>query len=324
MRVTYRVRGLPLLESGWKLKQISKKERKGKKSLSRHYLKAISKGLFLEDPVRKLNPFHFWLCCMFPGCDVCGSALLASGPETWSHHCHQVTGATTKKPQVEHTAHLFASSLSSLSHCVHVIAIWLCDLFLYCREVQYIVLQNIATMSIQRKVSQLLDVRTVKVLCSDAGCVFIYLSYVQTGDVWTLHEELLCPVYRCHTYQNTKGTCHFTFVYIIVYSLRHYGLKWGSVRFIACEVAVINHFIILCKPAKSISSCRVKFVQTSLDINGVVTPKNSFRKHLNSGSMQKIVWNSVLTQCDTHCSLTLRLEVGILLLIKSQCYNNKM
>lgn len=82
---------------------------------------------------------------------------------------------------------------------------------LLCREVQYVVLQNIATMSIQRKVS--LEARR-RCVCG-GGWVKIEGSYtllpITTGHVRALHEEFLREVDGPHAHQNAEGESTFRF-----------------------------------------------------------------------------------------------------------------
>lgn len=70
------------------------------------------------------------------------------------------------------TNHLL-STQSPQYLCVHVVDVWICYFLSFVhREVQYIVLQNIATMSIQRKVSLLVSSRTIMVYWFiDTGCL---------------------------------------------------------------------------------------------------------------------------------------------------------
>ncbi len=121
----------------------------------------------------------------------------ASSPSRW-FACWEATGLKTKTKQNKKFCIFFASMLLMSEYVLS------CP-FLH-REVQYIVLQNIATMSIQRKVSVLVENWAVTVFYVDAHeCLITSTISKQTGDVRALHEEFLREIHRCNAHQNTKG-----------------------------------------------------------------------------------------------------------------------
>ena len=106
--------------------------------------------------------------------------------------------------------------------------VWLFP-FLLCREVQYIVLQNIATMSIQRKVSLLEDFRTILLSwLIDAVCLIVRM----------ISKQGMFEPYMKSFYVRSTDATHIKTLKVttsLSFALRHivtqYGLKWGPIRY---------------------------------------------------------------------------------------------
>lgn len=67
------------------------------------------------------------------------------------------------------------------------------------------------------------------------------MNYLLTGDVWALHEEFLCEIYRCHTHQNTEGISLFCALCTYCTTMQA-EIRGNFQRFWACELMCRNNF----------------------------------------------------------------------------------
>lgn len=67
------------------------------------------------------------------------------------------------------------------------------------------------------------------------------MNYLLTGDVWALHEEFLCEIYRCHTHQNTEGISLFCALCTYCTTMQA-EIRGNFRRFWACELMCRNNF----------------------------------------------------------------------------------